>query len=156
MVSFFCKRIMCSLQLETSGTGGGGECSVYIFSYFATPPMSGEGVTVFMIHLLQHIFWLFKTSAGAQTSYCFIIINAEKKEAWFLPYESKPVFFRWMIIKPLGVAGNGPLSPLIQRNTNKHQLHINVKKLSAQSWQGFESRFPASYLSTIQAICRLG
>lgn len=24
-----------------------------------------------------------------------------------------------MIIKPLGVAGNGPLSPLIQRNTNK-------------------------------------
>lgn len=37
--------------LEGLGTGGGKECSVYIFSCFATHPVSGERVIVFMIHL---------------------------------------------------------------------------------------------------------
>lgn len=113
MVSFFCKRIMCSFRRHWRVWVWGAEGSVqFIYS-----------------PILLLIPWLlFKTSPGVQISYCSIIINVEKKEAWFLPYESKPVFFRWMIIEPLGVAGNGPLSPLIQRNTNKHQLHINVKK----------------------------
>lgn len=94
---------------------------VVLFFHFATHPVSGERVTIYGKSL-------FKTSPGVQISYCSIIINVQKKETGFLPYECKPVLFRWMIIKPLGVAGNGPLSPLIQGNTNKYQLHRNAEK----------------------------
>lgn len=110
--------VLLPKALESLSTGAWrGKLSLH-FCHFATHPMSGEKVMVFMIHLPRHFFFLLFKSPSVQISYCSIITNVEQKEARILPYESKSVFFRWMIIEPLGVAGNGPLSPLVQRNTN--------------------------------------
>lgn len=121
--------MLLAKALERLNTGGWrGEFSLH-FSHIATHPVS-EGNGIYDTSPEAHFFLLFK-SPSVQVSYCTIIINVEKKEARFLPYESKPVLFRWMIIEPLGVAGNGPLSPLVQRNTNTN--YTKCKKGSRHS-----------------------
>lgn len=66
--------------LEGLGTGAGKECSVYIFSCFATHPEWREGNCIYDTSPIAH-FLLFKTSLGIQINYNSIIIKVEKKAA---------------------------------------------------------------------------